>query len=231
MNLDFNEWGVPLVVLVLGVLGGVALLSRQSSDAQTVEDDGRRRDLQRERAQALEALKHLELEKDKLSEAAYDEERRALLARGAAALKALESNGVSGTEAADSADIDALVTELRQALQAHGEANFEAALRVATGRSLPAAGSIPDADPAWRGALSASVLWLLAAVLIFVASDDATPRPEMGGSMTGAGATAPCPAPPARAAGMVHATRASVPQPAAPPPRAATSAPGVPPAA
>ena len=59
MNLDFNEWGVPLVVLVLGVLGGVALLSRQSSDAQTVEDDGRRRDLQRERAQALEALKHL----------------------------------------------------------------------------------------------------------------------------------------------------------------------------
>ena len=195
MNLDFNEWGVPLAVLVLGVLGGVALLSRQSSDAQAVEDDGRRRDLQRERAQALEALKHLELEKDKLSDAAYEEERRALLARGAAALKALESNEALGAGAQEVGDIDALVAELRAALQAHGEANFEAALRVATGRSLPTAASTPGLDPAWRGALSASVLWLLAAVLIFVASDDATPRPEMGGSMTGAGAAAPAPGP------------------------------------
>ena len=48
MNFDMSVWQTPLMVLVAGIVVGVVVLARQSTDKDQVEADGRKRDLQRE---------------------------------------------------------------------------------------------------------------------------------------------------------------------------------------
>jgi len=200
MTFEWATWQAPLIVLLIGTLVGLGLLSRRSGDRDQAAAEGRQRDLEREREQAIEALKALETEASKMDPKDYQREREALLQRGAAVLRAMD--GVSPSAGADAGDgseeqafrqREALVAMLRTARSEAGPDAFDAALRVATGATSASPSVVA---PAWRGALYATALWALVGLLVAYANDQATARRD-GGSMTGGTAGAAAPAAPA----------------------------------
>lgn len=190
MNFDWNVWSTPLLVLGVGVLVGVAVLRNAPSDRARLAAEGRRRDLEREHETALERLLALETERDKMTPQDYEAAHKALLTRGAAALRALEGGAMASqggsppVPSGSPTDLGALVETLRRERERVGDVSFDAALRVATGRGAPATTEDDTIAPAWRGALYASAVWGLVALLVVFAGDQSTPRRD-GGSMTG----------------------------------------------
>lgn len=91
MTFEWADWGPPLAVLGIGLLLGLVAVLRLRSHDPGVSAEGREQDLVHAHRMAVEALKALELDRDKLDPADYAREHEALLARGAAALRELEA--------------------------------------------------------------------------------------------------------------------------------------------
>lgn len=201
--LDWSEWGPPLVVFGGAVVGGIGLavtMGRDDAEAAAVEAAGHREDLERRRTDALEALAALETQKPQMDPEDYQAERKALLARGAEAMRELES----GQASAPSPSQDSLaegVQRLTAALQ-RGEidevtyAKAVAALSTAQSAAAPAPtapaptpASPPPAKqeglaPQWIGAIYTAVGVAVVGGLLYFVQNDAQPRRE-GAGMTG----------------------------------------------
>jgi len=188
---DWSAWGMPLVVAAIGLVGGLfvsrRVLGTDEEHSRTLAD-GRREDLLRTKDSTLEALRALEMEREKLDPADYEEQRRVLLARGSGALQALDAEKpAAAPRHAGTADARALLEAQRAVL---GDAAVDAALAAldkAQGASVappapPAAA--PAVSPAWQGAG-----WAIGAVLVgfglwYLAGGESVERRE-GASMTG----------------------------------------------
>jgi cytochrome c-type biogenesis protein CcmH len=89
---DLLIWGLPLAVTAVGALvGAVAMfLARDPGEVAAGDRDATRIDLLRRREAVVEAVRALDLERDKLDPDDYEARRRALLAHGAGAMRELE---------------------------------------------------------------------------------------------------------------------------------------------
>jgi tetratricopeptide (TPR) repeat protein len=136
-------WTVPTVVMLVGAgLGAVAAWRVTRTDESAVVDaESRRLDLEKRRETVVEAVRALDLERDKLAPEDYERERRALLAHGARAIRDLEEGDVS--EDAEG-DLRAAVEAARERL---GDARADAIQRLLDGEPPPASPSV-DAAPA-----------------------------------------------------------------------------------
>ena len=175
MTFDWAEWGPPLVIIGLGILAGIATMSRFRRDDKAAEDQGARDDLDRSRDEAVAALKSLELEAHKLAPADYQRERESLLARGAGALRAMDEQG-----ATDDPGFAALVDRLRQERQTAGPHAFARAMAEVTGTG-PRGGMVA---PEWKGVFATLAVVALVAVLVVAAQSESVNR-RSGASMTG----------------------------------------------
>jgi cytochrome c-type biogenesis protein CcmH len=203
LTVAWAEWGPPLAVLAVGlVLGGWLVFggSRTRSEKQAIEAEGRRADLEARHAATVQALRALDLERDKLDEAAYEAERRALVRRGADALRELDAlpAGTAGAMVDASPGADGPPPELSPAALAAlnaererlGDDAWRSALANLAGapvaRSSTPSGS--SLSPTWQGAVSMLAVIALAGGLFWLAGGDAYLRPE-GGVATGGGPT------------------------------------------
>lgn len=177
MKFDASEWGPPLAVILVGVLAGLAFLRGRGKADVTAEAEGRRDDLEANRAAAVEALRQLELDRDKLDPDVYQREREALLGRGAAALRTLDGQGVPASQPAPTDD---LVARLQGERERVGPAVFLQALR----EVAPELGARPSVAPEWKGAGWATLACALIAVLAWMATAETVDRRD-GASMTG----------------------------------------------
>lgn len=133
---------------------------------------------------ALEALRALELDRDKLDPAVYARQRHELLAAGASALQALEA--APALPDATKQAIAALEADRARLGDAAVNAAI-AALRAGAPRTAPAPAAAPGAlSPAWVGAAYAFGAMGLLALLYFFAQSGSAPRAP-GGVMTGGG--------------------------------------------
>ncbi|MEZ4322655.1 MAG: hypothetical protein R3F61_34630 [Myxococcota bacterium] len=98
--IDWTEWGPPLVVMLAAGLGGGALattMGRDKKASDAIGARGRVEDLQRQHDVVLEALAALEMQQDAMDPADYQAERRALLEKGAHAMRELDKErGAAG---------------------------------------------------------------------------------------------------------------------------------------
>ncbi len=165
MAIDWSDWGPPVAVLIAGAATAWAMTTFRSGGGAgpsvDVEAERRRNELESTRDEVVEALKLLELEKEKLDPADYAAEREKLLARGARALEALET-GVTAPAPAG----------------APAPAPVAAPPPVA---GKPATGAL---SPQWQGALYALGAVAIGWLLWTFASSNSAARRE-GGSMTG----------------------------------------------
>ncbi|MFM2160759.1 MAG: hypothetical protein RLZZ383_271, partial [Pseudomonadota bacterium] len=128
-------------------------------------------------ATAVEQLRRLELERDKLTSERYDAERRALLAVGARALEGLHGQTAPTLPAGPSgASSEALASQLA-ALRDADPAAFQAALTQLGVKQS-------DATAVWRGAGYTAAVAALLALLVSFAGEDARDR-RAGETMTG----------------------------------------------
>ena len=172
-------WGAPLIVMAIGLVAGIALaVWRTGRDAEVVDAEAVRLDLERRRDAVIEAVRALDMERDKLSDEDYERQRRALLAHGAEAMRALEEGVVSEDKPESAPDLLAAV---------EAEAERLGEDRVAAIKALMAGGDVPEPEqapkpepkaeapkaeapkavrisPRWEGAL-----WTLGAVGVLVA--------------------------------------------------------------
>ena len=173
MDIDWAEWGPPLVALFLGGGVGALMISRlrggESDPAITAES--RRIDLESTRDEVLDQLKQLDFERDKLAPEEYEREREALLARGARALEALDNPESSGPSQPGA-----------DAGPARPEPHASPA---PSAPAAPAAGaSSGGLAPEWKGALYALGAILLVALLWQLLNNMSRNRGE-GESITG----------------------------------------------
>lgn len=175
---DPAVWGLPLTVMLIGIIGGVvvSILAFRANERRTVEAEGRRLDLLRSRDTVVDAIRALDLERDKLSPEDYERERKALLAHGAQAMRALEEDPVSD----DSNEILAAVEQQREAL---GDERADLIKGLLTGAPLPTAESTPAPaearraaiSPQWQGALiTLGVVGVLGALYLVLTGVEAT---------------------------------------------------------
>ena len=171
MTFDWEIWSKPLMVLAAGIVIGVGLLMRKDGTPAEVAADGKQRDLEAAHTAALASLKTLELDRGKMTADNYEVERKALIARGSAALRALDEE----VAAPPTASLDELVALLKTERKRVGPTSFDAAILVATGNAPVTPGML---SAAWRGALSATALWGVAALMTFMASSSSSDRIE-----------------------------------------------------
>lgn len=204
MNFDWAEWGPPLAVVAVGAVIGLAMVARLRTSDRAVQTQGALNDLQATHREAVEALKALETEKDKLAPADYARERDALLKRGSQALRRLEEGRPGGAPAptptapppaadVDPAAVQAAAARLRLELDQSGPDVFRAALGAigmapaASEAPAPAAPAptapppvvpeeAPGLSPAWRGAFIALIGIAVLAYLATVAGNNEIPR-------------------------------------------------------
>jgi tetratricopeptide (TPR) repeat protein len=179
-SLDAAGWRTPLLLANLGVLVGngvaVALGRQRAAGDGDLARLGRREDLEDAHATAVEQLRRLELERDKLTPEHYARERAALLAVGAAALEGLHAAPTPASTSRPSppaSDLVATLTALRDA----DPAAFQAAVA-----QLGIRGQ--DALAVWRGAAYTAAGAGLIALLVALAGGDARDR-RAGETMTG----------------------------------------------
>lgn len=160
MEIDWSVWGLPLAVFAAGlVMSGLILgLMRFGSADPVIRRDSRRIDLESTRDEAVEGLKQLELDRDKMDPDEYAREREHLLSRGARALEAL--------------DTTVPITHLPT-----GQASVQ-------GASAASARPQGGISPEWKGALYALGAVGLLGVLWTLATQDTVERRD-GASMTG----------------------------------------------
>ena len=173
-SFEWAVWGPALAVILAGLSLGFAIARREGGAPRTHQ--GERQDLERERELALEALKALELEQDKMSPEVYAQEREVLLARGANAARELDAAG------ADEATRD-LTAQLKAHLDVHGEDAFRHAISE-LGTSPAPRPAKDGMAPEWRGALTALTVVAVAGLFYQFASQESSVRAP-GASMTG----------------------------------------------
>ncbi|TNE86166.1 MAG: hypothetical protein EP330_23055 [Deltaproteobacteria bacterium] len=189
MNLDPAIYG-PAIAAMIGGLGAGAVLAMRmrasEAEGQQVLRQGRVDDLSGTREDAVDALRALEQEKDKLPEGEYLKQRKELLSRGAEALRELDE----GVQVNDPmAERIAALEAQRETL---GDAAVDAAIAALRGGSAPAPRS---GGSAMVGALWTLGLLAVAGGLWWQLSGDARPRGAMG-SMTGNAPSEAAPPPP-----------------------------------
>jgi tetratricopeptide (TPR) repeat protein len=215
------EWRAPVAVLAIGALTGVvlALRSRTSvAESDAISAAGLRDDLENRRDVAVQALRDLELERDKLSPEDYARQRQELLTLGADAMRRLDTP-TPATAAQESPmsqppDAAALSEQTRMLLDFERKRMGDAAWRAAmlreagvnpaeAGAAAPAPAPVRPAPrpppgmiaPEWKGALWALAAVGCVAVLVWAAGGSSTAR-EGSMPITG-GIDAPTSAPPA----------------------------------
>jgi len=111
---EFEVWAIPTTVMLIGALFGigVAILAMRRNERSIVDAEGRELDLLRRRDTVIDAIRALDLERDKLAPEDYERERQLLLAHGAQALRDLEEDPVS----LDDTDLIAAVEARRNTL-------------------------------------------------------------------------------------------------------------------
>lgn len=161
---DLSVWGLPLAVTAVGaVVGAVAIfLVRDAGELALGGRDADRTDLARRRETVVEAVRALDLERDKLDPDDYEARRRALLAHGAEAMRDLDranpaSSPSSPVESAMAQEPNQTLDELLEAERGRlGDERVDEIRRILSGPS-PSAGL--RVGPKWQGAL-----WALAGV-------------------------------------------------------------------
>lgn len=153
---DAQDWQLPAAILAAGLVAALALGATLRRADPSVAEQAKRADLVSTHASVVEALRHLDVEASKMTKEAYQQERAALLARGAAALEALEEPTQDLARETPVSDAEPPRTPAPKPLLA----------------------------PEWKGALSALAVVAVIGGMWWFAQDSATIRPE-GGSMTG----------------------------------------------
>ena len=180
-TIDWSEWGPPLAVIALGLVCGFVLVSRLREEDPAVQAQSRELDLKNEHAVALAALKALETERDKLDPADWEREREALLARGSAALRALDQ---AAPEARPSTADPEAVAKLRALVDELGDDAARSAVEALFGPTQNTPPAPAGLSPEWRGALWAlGVVAVMAGFVMFANTESVDRRP--GASMTG----------------------------------------------
>lgn len=191
MNVD--QWGPPLLVLGLGGLGAALWMSNwrgSASESDAISAEGHRNDLMARRHDAVRALRELEQEKGKMSDADYQRERAVLLARGAEALRELEavSPGAAAGPLGLAPQTMAVLAFERQRL---GDDVWRSELLTTAGVqadgtivAAPKAVPPPLIAPEWKGALAMLATVLCIAGLWWLVQDNTSER-GAGGTMTG----------------------------------------------
>lgn len=159
-----QDWYVPLGVVIIGMVVGFVLISRQTEADARIDEEAREIDLGATRDEVVEALRQLEVEKSKMDPGQYETERQQLLARGAKAMRELddeapEDDGVVAPKAAAASSAEPTPAE--------GPLGIWNALA-----------------PEWRGAITALTVVAVIAGFIFMAQNDSRVRRE-GESITG----------------------------------------------
>ncbi len=185
MTFEWADWGLPVTVLGVGaVLGGVVFSFFRDRGEATIADQARRAAAEVSHAAALEALRHHDTARERMRPAAWQRERDMLMARGAGALRALDSLPEAPVVSAP-LDEAALVDAARTRM---GAAAFDAAVAaggdaIAIARAMGVA-SAPKRGmaPEWRGALMTIVAFAILGVLVWFAKSDEKPRREEMGA-------------------------------------------------
>ena len=87
-NVDWATWGPPLAVLLLGIVGGLALVARGGARA---EGDLRLANLEVRRQVLMNSLRELEADQAKLDPSDYAAQRTALVEEAAAVLRQIDT--------------------------------------------------------------------------------------------------------------------------------------------
>jgi len=225
IEIDWAEWGPPLtVVLAAGVAAvGVGFsLKKDEASAKDISARGHTEDLQGRHDEALEALAALEMQQDVMAPEDYQAERRALLEKGAKAMREMDEGSTAAPNKAQASNADVLtrgITELTGALK-RGEidevtyakavaalseqasAPQKAAPSAPSGSPVAAPASTPAVSPAWQGAAYAIVGALVLGGLLYAAQNQSIPRGD--NTMTGGQSstiTVPAPGQPPAATG------------------------------
>lgn len=212
---DMTEWGPPLAVVAAALAGGIGLsfrLRRVAPEADLVERESHRLDLENRRDDALQQLAALETQQHTMNPEDYAAERKALLTQGSNAMRELDEQGgmapaspAASTGAAQGEAIKALTAAFTagqidpvtyaKAIAALNEAPAAPAPGAApaprsepiSAAPLPAKKDVaapPTLSPAWQGGIYALVGAALIGGLLYYISDAAQPRRD-GRSMTG----------------------------------------------
>jgi len=204
--MDWAIWATPLAVFASAlILGLIAMLITREPANADITRDGERRDLDQDRAAALQALKDLEMDQDKLAPEDYQRERAALIARGGAAGREL---GASPSEqplpdlGEDLQNLFQMISDLDGDGERSDEEKMlglaaflkaqrawmedDLILRALTRAGIQAAPAHTGGGmaPAWKGALSASLVFAIGGALLYSANTSSVPRKD-GASMTG----------------------------------------------
>jgi len=140
--MDTTAMGPAFVVLGTGLVIGIVAAVRSRGTDTSIVAETERLDLQSTYDEVMIALKQLELDEDKLDPADYAAERRALLARGSGALRALKGAPPATASAlaphgftlSDLPDLpmppgtDHTLEALRDLLDEHGSERFRSAI-------------------------------------------------------------------------------------------------------
>jgi len=158
--MDFSVMAPAAGVVGVGLVLAFAMASRVRTTDASIAAEAERIDLQSTRDEVMAALKQLELDKDKLDATDYQAERKALLERGANALRALETGTAARPTSAPATPhraaarparslshlpdlpmpegTEPVIEGLRDLLDEHGAKRFRAAM-VALARERPKA--------------------------------------------------------------------------------------------
>jgi cytochrome c-type biogenesis protein CcmH len=170
--MTFESVAPALLVFGVGAFAGLALALRSrggaDASARTARDDH-----ERTHKEVVDALRALELEKHKLPDADYAAQRAALLARGAAALAALDQLGPTPVDAVD--PLAVVRTHLETQRAALGDRSVDLALARLRGDAV---------SPAWLGAAYTLVAVAVVGGLVYTLSGSVRDR-AAGGSLTG----------------------------------------------
>lgn len=160
-----SEAIIVVVVVVISIAYGLRMAFRGSERQKRIDvtSQGRHNDLSSAQEAAKIALQALEMEKDKLGEQEYQQERRALLSYGAEAMRQLDT-AESNEETVKTSTSDTLsaVERLNTRREELGEAEYLAQLTALMNPSQTAAKK-RLLSPQWEGAL-----WMLGVVITIV---------------------------------------------------------------
>ncbi|MCB9794078.1 MAG: tetratricopeptide repeat protein [Alphaproteobacteria bacterium] len=95
---DWNTWGPPLFVMVLGLFAGLVLVMRSGG---RLRGEDARAELEAKREVVMTRLRALEADKDKLDPEAYASRKQALVTEAAGLLRALEEGPPEADESAE----------------------------------------------------------------------------------------------------------------------------------
>lgn len=180
--MNWDDWGLPLAVLGAGLaLGGALFGLFRDRDTGAVDAQARRAAAEAAHVVALEGLRAHDAMRDRMRPAMWERERERLLARGAAALRALDDAPLPVATAVAEPDLDA--ARIAAARERMGPVAFDAAV-AAGGDPLALARALAPAQPRgmapeWRGAFIAlACVGIVAALVAFARSDEAPRRDD-----------------------------------------------------